>query len=106
MPFAKGQSGNLGGRPKALKAIEEVARDHTAEALATLVRVCTDAFAPPAAQVAAANALLDRGWGKPKQAIDAKGTLTLEQLVLASNAKSDHIPPAGPAATAFGEPAG
>jgi len=101
MPFSKGQSGNPGGRPKALRAVEEAACAHTPDVLATLARICKDATAPPAAQVAAANALLDRGWGRPKQAIEASGSLTLEQL-LDAVADNDRVP----AAAASGEPLG
>jgi len=39
--------------------------------------------APPAARVAAANALLDRGWGKPGQPItgeNGEGALTVEVI--------------------------
>jgi|SRR5580658_8213556 hypothetical protein len=84
MPFTKGQSGNPGGRPKALREVEEAAREYTTDALATLARICTDAAAPPAAQVSAANALLDRGWGKPKQAVEASVGMTLAELISAS----------------------
>lgn len=95
MPFVKGLSGNPGGRPKALKGVEDAARSHTAGALAPLARICNDATAPPAAEVAAANALLDRGWGRPKQAAEANGTLTLEQLVLASITDDDRAAATG-----------
>jgi hypothetical protein len=65
--------------------VQEAAREHTAAAVATLARICTDQTAPPAAQVAAANALLDRGWGRPMQAIEARAAvMTLEELVAAS----------------------
>jgi hypothetical protein len=37
--------------------------------MATLARIAADTKAPPAAQVAAACALLDRGWGKPLQMV-------------------------------------
>lgn len=71
--FKPGQSGNPGGRPKIVGDLRELARVHTHEALATLVRVAQDRKAPPAAQVAAAEALLNRGYGKPVQAVEASG---------------------------------
>src|SRR3974390_1467542 len=70
MPFKKGQSGNPGGRPKALRQVEELARLHTVEAVKTLAAIHSDTKTPPAARVAAANALLDRGWGKARQALE------------------------------------
>jgi hypothetical protein len=36
-----------------------------------LVQIVEDENAPPAARVAAANSLLDRGYGKPEAKIDA-----------------------------------
>jgi len=64
-PFAKGVSPNPGGRPREVGHVRELAREHTAVALGTLVTVMKNAKAPPAARVAAANALLDRGYGRP-----------------------------------------
>jgi hypothetical protein len=102
----KGQSANPGGRPKALQAVEDAARSHTADALATLARICKDSNAPPAAQVAAANALLDRGWGRPKQAIEASGTLTLEQLILACVERGGGAQATASSAVLYAEPRG
>jgi Family of unknown function (DUF5681) len=68
-PFKKGQSGNPGGRPKVLAEVKELAREHTAEAIETLVSIMTDPKSAPAARVSAANALLDRGYGRPPQHI-------------------------------------
>ena len=68
--FKKGQSGNPGGRPKALKDVEAAAREHTDLAIKTLARICGDAKAPEAAQIAAATTLLNRGYGKPRQVVD------------------------------------
>jgi hypothetical protein len=44
-----------------------MARTHTGEALATLVAIMTNGDAPATARVSAANAVLDRAWGKPRQ---------------------------------------
>ena len=69
--WAKGESGNPGGRPKGLGDIREIARAHTGEAIETLVKVMNKPEASASAQVAAAVALLDRGWGRPSQTINA-----------------------------------
>ena len=48
-------------------------RAHTGEAIKTLVSIMTNPKAAPAARVSAANALLDRGYGKPPQHISGEG---------------------------------
>ena len=70
--FVKGQSGNPGGRPGGVGEIREIAREHTEPAIQILVAIMNDADASPSSRVAAATALLDRGWGRPAQTIDAK----------------------------------
>ena len=72
-PFKKGQSGNPGGRPKVIAEVKELARAHTAAAIETLVAIMTNTKSAPAARVSAANALLDRGYGKPPQHISGEG---------------------------------
>jgi hypothetical protein len=72
-PFKKGQSGNPGGRPKVVAEVKELARAHTGEAIETLVSIMTNIKSAPAARVSAANALLDRGYGKPPQHITGEG---------------------------------
>ena len=62
-PFEPGKSGNPGGRPRILADVQEAARKYTAEAMDTLATIMRDDKAPPATRVAAANSLLDRGWG-------------------------------------------
>ena len=53
---------------KATADIRSLARAQTALAIRTLTGICGSKAAPAAARVAAANALLDRGWGKAPQA--------------------------------------
>jgi hypothetical protein len=93
-PFAKGQSGNPGGRPIKPKTIEQrklehdvrmLARDRGAEAIDKLValmrgvvrveidRKPVEMLVPPMAQLAVANALLDRGYGRPHQSVEMTG---------------------------------
>ena len=69
MKFQKGQSGNPGGRPKVLGDMQELARQYTTDAVETLASIMLDGHAAPAARVTAANAILDRGYGKPAQHI-------------------------------------
>jgi hypothetical protein len=79
--FKPGVSGNPGGRPKTPQTIEvrriilgvrEAARELTLDALDTLATIMKDPKAPAAARISAALALLDRGHGKPYQAVDVK----------------------------------
>ncbi len=64
--FKPGNSANPGGRPKGLAELAELARSHAPEAIAALVR----GLKHPKLFVAAATALLDRGFGKPTQPIE------------------------------------
>jgi hypothetical protein len=63
-PFQPGQSGNPGGRPKLLAEVRDMARASTVEAIETIRRLMLDEKVAPATRLAAADALLDRGWGK------------------------------------------
>ena len=65
--WAKGQSGNPGGRPRIIEAVRDIARESTTLAIETLRTIAADTEAPHAARVSAASALLDRGWGRPMQ---------------------------------------
>lgn len=49
--------------------IKSLARAHTETAINTLAGIMQQDSVSPAARVSAAIALLDRGWGKPAQAI-------------------------------------
>jgi len=52
---------------KAVAEIRSLARGHTEAALSTLASIMHQEKAPAAARVTAAQALLDRGWGKAVQ---------------------------------------
>lgn len=71
MAFEKGKSGNPGGRPRENNEVKALARQHTKTAIERLSYwLMSD---NPKASVAAAIALLDRGFGKPTQAIELDG---------------------------------
>jgi hypothetical protein len=55
---------------KTITEIRSLARSHTRTALNVLVGVMRSKDATAAARVSAANAILDRGWGKAAQAIE------------------------------------
>lgn len=61
--------------------IRSLARGHTEGAIATLASIMHATDAPQAARVAAANSLLDRGWGKAPQPVDGDGEGGAIQLV-------------------------
>ena len=61
-----GSSPNPGGRPKIIEDIRHLAREHTETAINALVHIA-EKGKQESARVAAASALLDRGWGKPTQ---------------------------------------
>ena len=63
--FAPGQSGNPGGRPKDEHRVAELARSYTLEAIDTLVDLVRDGK-DERMRGTAAQALLDRGWGRAK----------------------------------------
>jgi hypothetical protein len=67
--FAKGHSGNPGGRPRDLFGVQELARSYAVEAIETLVAVMRADNAGPRARIAAAIAILDRGFGRPTQTV-------------------------------------
>ena len=67
-----GQSGNPGGRPKDIAEVRDLARQHTAVAIAALVEIAKSGKSE-SARVSAAEALLDRGYGRPAQSVTLDG---------------------------------
>ena len=85
-----GRSANPGGRPRKPEAIarrrivvdaRELARDCAPEAVETLKTIMRDAKAPPAARIGAATAILDRGYGRPRQDVGISGALDMTRLM-------------------------
>ncbi len=67
--FLPGQSANPGGRPAVVREVRNLARQYTEAAVLTLVSIAADRKAPAAARVSACAELLNRGHGRPEQAI-------------------------------------
>ena len=84
--FTMGHSGNAGGRPKDEHKVAELARSYTAEAIDTLVDLMRNGK-DERVRGTAAQALLDRGWGKPRVEIASidtnKGYLEALEIVSA-----------------------
>lgn len=72
MPWKPGESGNPSGRPRDTVRVGELARSYAVEAIDTLVAIMR--HSPETRdQLSAAQALLDRGYGKPMQAVEHSG---------------------------------
>ncbi len=72
MTFVKGKSGNPAGRQKETGHVRELARKYTELAINTLAEIAKSGD-KDAARVAASEALLNRAWGRPEQALSLEG---------------------------------
>src|SRR3954454_16839351 len=76
---ARPGAGRPAGMPnKVPKEVKLLAKQHTAIAISTLAEVMRDKAAPAIARVRAAEALLDRGHGRPTQHVEARISLLSE----------------------------
>jgi hypothetical protein len=73
-PFVKGQSGNPKGRTPLAAEVRAAARQYTMEAIERLVHWMRSDQSP-SASIAAADKLLDRGWGKAAQPLGGSDDL-------------------------------
>jgi hypothetical protein len=69
MKFPKGKSGNPGGRPKVLGEVQALARQYAPTAIVELARLALKAK-NETARIAAIRGLLDRGYGRSRQAME------------------------------------
>ena len=74
MPARPGAGRPKGALNKVTRDIKALAAEHSPAALATLVQIATSGESE-AARVAAANSLLDRAYGKPRQEIEHSGNI-------------------------------
>lgn len=98
-----GQSGNPGGRPKVVSEIRELARQHGYEAIQRLVALMHSSNESVA--VRAAEALLDRAYGRPLLGLELNSDATSRRWYVEivptpkhiNNAPScESLPPNGP----------
>jgi hypothetical protein len=99
--FKKGQSGNPGGRPKMPPDMKAAIQEKTPELLKSLFALARQK-ADPRVQAVAIKELLDRGWGRAAQTLNAKvegvdlsaaHLEALRSLGLAVGAADDDDPP-------------
>jgi len=87
-PFTPGVSGNPGGRPvNDTTTLKEMARERTERALKVLDEALDSK--DERVRISAANALLDRGWGKPASVDEAeilRATMTAHMEELSDEA--------------------
>lgn len=72
MPWVKGQSGNLSGRPKALADVQAIARRYTKDNLARIAELAESAE-DDNVRLRASIALHEIAWGKPSQQVEQTG---------------------------------
>jgi hypothetical protein len=71
MPFEKGESGNPGGRPKEVAEVRGLAKQHGPAAIEKLVELMGSINERTA--VAACEAILNRGYGRPTGSVSVSG---------------------------------
>jgi hypothetical protein len=96
MPFEKGKSGNPGGRNKEHERLKKLALSYCPAAIKRLGELIASKDARTA--VAASSAILDRGLGKPAQALEHSGMIAttheeyLKQLDAGNDADGEGDP--------------
>ena len=79
-PFEKGRSGNPGGRPRFPDEFREMARASSDAAFRVIIELMVSTKTPPSVRLAAANAVLDRAYGRPTIPVTTNFTTQIEQM--------------------------
>ena len=88
--FRAGHSGNAGGRPRDENKVAELARSHTTEAIDTLVDLMRHGK-DDRVRGTAAQALLERGWGKPRVEVATTHKNNSESFIEALQAVAERV---------------
>lgn len=78
-PFQPGKTGNPGGRPKKTeeeRTLEALCKEKTPQALDTILYIMGQGE-QERARLAAAQYIIDRGWGKAKESVELSGNIAL-----------------------------
>ena len=96
MTFKAGQDksgGRIAGTPnRATQLSRQLAMPFVDEAVKALVDVLRDQEAPHAARISAANSILDRAFGKPRQEVEHAGDAA-QPLEILIRHFTDSVPP-------------
>lgn len=82
-----------GAVSQAKRDLAAMAKDHAEAALKVLVEVANDKKEGGAARVSAASAILDRGYGKPRQQVELDGALAGTMTVTYVTSPASPSPP-------------
>jgi hypothetical protein len=88
--WQKGESGNPGGRPKVAAEVLELVRQHGPEAVARLVILMRSKN--EAVALRATETLLDRGYGRPRQAVALEHEQPVQIIFHRADTQKPEIP--------------